>query len=64
MDAAETQYASTLSLLLYIESADYNRGNYWKSGVAAGNIEKLLIGPPDVCSVPALPEGTDGTAAA
>jgi len=64
IDAAVAQYSSTINLLLYIESADYNRGNYWKSGIAAGNIERLLIGPPEVCSVPALPTTTDETAAA
>ena len=49
--------------MLYIESADYSRGNYFKSGIAAGNIEKLLIGPPDVCKVPAMPSTSDATAA-
>ena len=63
IDAAESTYSSTLSLILYIESADYARGNYFKSGIAAGNIERLLIGPPDVCKVPDMPTSTDASAA-
>lgn len=63
VDTAMNQYSSTISLITYIESADYARGNYFKSGIAAGNIERLLIGPPDVCKVPAMPATSDPEAA-
>ena len=45
-----------VSFVTYIESADYNRGNFFKSGVAHGYLEKLIIEPPETCTVPTLPE--------
>ena len=38
----------------YIQSADWERGNYYRSGAATASLERLLIGPPSSCSVPVL----------
>lgn len=63
VQAARTQWASIISLYTFIETTDYSRGQYFKSGIAAGRIEKLLIGVPESCSVPAMPATYDATAA-
>lgn len=44
---AIVKHGSTINLLTYVESSEYARGHYYKSGEAAGNIEKLVIGAPD-----------------
>jgi len=49
--------ASTVGFVTYIESADWLRDNYFKSGVAHGYLERLILGPPETCTVPTLPEG-------
>ena len=48
------KHGSTINFLTYVESSEYARGNYYKSGVSAGNIEKLVIGAPDepLCKPP------------
>lgn len=39
--------------MTHAEASDYGWGNYYKSGIAAGNIEKLLIGAPaPLCKPP------------
>lgn len=49
--------------MTHIEALEYANFNYHKSGVAAGNIEKLLIGAPElgspVCEPPQRDESHD-----
>ena len=64
LDDSVSTNSSQVKLLIYIGSTYYSRGQVWKAGLAEGRVEKLLIGLPESCAVPAMPEVYDNTASA
>ena len=57
------RFGSTINLLTFLEANEYKNYNFHKSGVAAGNIEKILIGAPElgspVCEPPQRDQSHD-----